>query len=185
MNSFGTWTKVDLTDLINAPFHNSNNNDPKAINFWNYLSTQVERGFPSMTIVETFLKKAKGVSDPHTNKKLMNVMWPPTDEDTSIPITKRFLEGTLEGMKIWTYDGEIATVIIRLVQGRYHLVDPRDLLKFGESDIKILSAFQINAEPLYEPAIKEYTSMAGSIIQIGLWAGAYKKANDDILEHKL
>ncbi|XP_076954749.1 protein FAR1-RELATED SEQUENCE 5-like [Bidens hawaiensis] len=108
---------------------------------------------------------------------MVNVMWPPTDKVKSIPISKRFPEGALDEMKFWTYDGVTTTVIIRLNKRQYRLVDPKDLLKFREKDLKTLSRFQITAEPLYEPAAKEYTGMVGVIIREGLWADppAYKE----------
>ncbi|XP_076934915.1 protein FAR1-RELATED SEQUENCE 5-like [Bidens hawaiensis] len=60
-----------------------------------------------------------------------------------------------------------ATVIIRLQKGKgqYGFVDPKDLLKLGERDIKTLSKFQIIADPIFEEAAKEYTRMAASIIR--------------------
>lgn len=183
MKNFKTWTKVDLTDLINAPYHNPSN-DPKASKFWNFLKNQVDNKFPTMPTAESFLKKASGVRDPHTGKRMVNVMWPATEKVKSIPLTKPFPEGALDDMKFWTYDHATSTVIIRVNKGQYRIVDPRDLLRFSERDIKKLGEFQISSEPLFEAAAKEYTGMVGAIIRTKLWAGAYREADADVLEQE-
>lgn len=77
-----------------------------------------------MSTVESYIKKAKGVIDPHTKKTMRTVMWPPTDKVNSISITKRFPKGALDNMQLLAYDGETSYVVIRLGKCQYKIEDP-------------------------------------------------------------
>ncbi|CAI9269869.1 unnamed protein product [Lactuca saligna] len=61
-----SWTKVDLIELVEAPFHNPSN-DPHGTNFKLFLENQIKKKFDGMTTAESFVKKTKGVIDPSTN----------------------------------------------------------------------------------------------------------------------
>jgi hypothetical protein len=183
LKRFGSLTKVDLSDVINAPFINPSN-DSRAKLFWQFLRRQVDLGFPTMPTAESFLKKAKGVIDPSTGKTFVNVMWPPTNKLKRIPLSDAIPDGSLDKMQFWTYDNATATVIIRLDKGQIRLVDHRDLLKFGEKDIKTLSKFQIIADSDDEVCAKQFTSMVASIIRTGYWAGGLQDADVNIMEEE-
>ena len=109
-NDFSSLSKVDLSELSATPFYNPSN-DPHATNFKTFLENQVRRGFDGMKTIESFLKTAKGVYDPITNKSIKNVMWPPTKQLTKIPITKNFCYGTLCNMLYWVYDEATTSVV--------------------------------------------------------------------------
>ena len=46
-NNFGSWKKVDLTELANAHFYNPSN-DPLGSDFKRFLENQVKRKFDGM-----------------------------------------------------------------------------------------------------------------------------------------
>ena len=88
-------------------------------------------------------------------------------------------------MRFWTYDPQTATVVIKCKNGKgqYRHVDPRDLLKFHENDIKTLSTHQISvADNLFEEAVTEFTRMVVSIVNTGLWQGGLQDAVVDYME---
>jgi len=69
---------------LKAPFHNPSND----LNGWalkKFLEDIAKSNFKEMTTAQSFLKKASGVIDPHTNKPMMNVMWPRTKQAKTIP----------------------------------------------------------------------------------------------------
>ncbi|KAL4573531.1 hypothetical protein LXL04_020341 [Taraxacum kok-saghyz] len=114
-----------------APFHNPSN-EPKAWAFKSSLEDQAKKNFTRMKIASSFTKKAEGVINPHKNKTMVNVMWPPTAIVKSVPISKRFPDGTLDAMQFRVYDEATSTVVIPMLKTQIRLVDPKDLLKFGE-----------------------------------------------------
>ena len=71
-------TKVDLSELSATPFSNPAN-DPRGTDFKLFLENHVKRLLDGMKTSESFLKRAKDVFDPKTNKKFTNVMWSPID----------------------------------------------------------------------------------------------------------
>ena len=108
----------------------------------------------------------------------MNVMWPSTAKAKSVPISKRLPDGTLDTIQFWVYDEATTTVVIRLKSTQIRLVDPKDLLKFGERDIHTLSNFQIMTEnSIFEEAAKVFTGMVATIIEKKLWAGALDRTD--------
>nr|KAJ0225461.1 hypothetical protein LSAT_V11C100048600 [Lactuca sativa] len=144
---FMSWTKVDLSELIHAPFHNPTN-DTMAWSFKNFLEIKAKNNFEDLKTFSSFTKKAKGVIDPHTNKTM----------------------GT-------------ATVVIKLKKNQFRIVDPKDLLKFGEHDIHTLSNFQTIIEnELFEAVVKDFNGMVATIIDKKLWAGAFDQANLHLVE---
>ncbi|CAI9279086.1 unnamed protein product [Lactuca saligna] len=76
---FLSLTKVDLFELIHAPFHNPTN-DPMAWSCKSFLEDKAKNNFEGMKTVSSFTKKAKDVIDPRTNKTMVNVMWLPTKQ---------------------------------------------------------------------------------------------------------
>ena len=131
-----------------------------------------------MKIASSFLKKAKGVRLPLTNKTVVNVMWPPTDKVKSVPISKPLSDGSLHIMQFWVYDEATSTVVIRMEKTQIRLIDLKDLLKFGEHDIKKLASKQIMTDNLiFEPAAKAFTLMGATIVDKRLWAGALEDAD--------
>ncbi|CAI9281522.1 unnamed protein product [Lactuca saligna] len=137
---FLSWTKVDLSELIHAPFHNLTN-DTMALSFKNFLEIKSKNNFEDLKTTSLFTKKAKGVIDPCTNKTMVNVMWPPTKQAKRIRLPKCLPEGSLDTIQYWVYDEATVMVVIKLKKNQFRVVDPKDLLKFREHDIHFLSNF--------------------------------------------
>ncbi|CAI9299407.1 unnamed protein product [Lactuca saligna] len=140
-----SWTKVNLTELVHAPFHNPTN-DPMAWAIKKFLEDKAKQNFKGLKTASSFVKKVMGVIDPNTNKTMVNVMWPPTNKVKRIPITLRIHDATLNDLLYWVYDEAATSVVLKLKKDHIRLVDPRDLLKFGEHDIHILSRRQLMVE---------------------------------------
>ncbi|CAH1416304.1 unnamed protein product [Lactuca virosa] len=144
--------------------------------FTNFLEIKAKNNFEGLKIASSFTKKAKDVIDPRTNKTMVNVMWPPTKQAKRIPLPKRLPEGTLDKIQFWVYDEATTTVVIKLKKNQFRIVDPKDLLKFGERDIRPLLNFQIIAEnELFEAATKAFTRMVATIIDKKLWEALLTK----------
>ena len=86
---FMSWTKVDLSELIHTPFHNLNN-DTMAWSFKNFLKIKAKINFENLKTASSFTKKDKGAIDPHTNKTMVNFMWPPTKKAKRIPLPSAY-----------------------------------------------------------------------------------------------
>lgn len=96
-NDFCSWTKVDLTELFDAPFHNPSN-DLLGTDFKLFLENRVKREFNGMKTVDSLFKKLKGVFDPCTSRTINNVMWPPTKQMKQILIVPHLPDGSLQNM---------------------------------------------------------------------------------------
>ena len=170
--AFTSWTKVDLSELSNAPFYNPTK-DNAAWNFKRFLENQVKQGFPNMSTAESVLKKDRGRRDPQTGKRLKKVVWPATAKVKLIPMPAPIADGALSEFEFWYFDGVTAVAVVRTRTHQYKLIEPRDLLKFGENDIKLLARTQIKVpEPIFEEAAKEFTKYAALIANRRIWHGA-------------
>ncbi|KAL7606254.1 hypothetical protein Lser_V15G18890 [Lactuca serriola] len=184
-NDFCSWTKVDLTELSNAPFHNPSN-DPRGTDFKLFLENQVKRKLDGMKTADSFVKKVKGVFDPNTNRTIKNVMSPPIKKMNQIPIIQQPPDGSLLNMKYWVFDEATATAVIKLATGVIRLLEAKDLLKFGERDIRTLVKHQIVVNnDILEIAAKEFTGMVGEIINKRMWAGALGSSDVMIVDKPL
>ncbi|CAI9304250.1 unnamed protein product [Lactuca saligna] len=115
---------------------------------------------------------------------MVNVTWSPTKQAKRIPLPKCLREGTLDSMQFWVYDEATMSVVIKLKRNQYRIVDPKDLLKFGERDIRTLSNFQIIVEnELFETVAKAFTGMVTIIIDKKLWNGAFDQAYVHLMEN--
>nr|KAJ0184478.1 hypothetical protein LSAT_V11C900461930 [Lactuca sativa] len=76
-----------------------------------------------------------------------------------------------------------STMVIKLKKNQFRIVDPKELLKFGERDICTLSNFQIIVEnELFEAATKAFTGMVATVIDKKLWAGDFDQADVHLVE---
>ena len=172
-SQFSSFTAVDLCEVIRASFYNPSNN-ADAWNFKGFLEDQKKKFSSFKTAKSTFVE-VEGVRDGKTSKQFKNVMWPPIDKENIIPIAKPLPDGSLREAKFWVYDDVTTTAVIRLPKTQIRLVEAKDLLKFGNKDIKRLSKMQIMCpNPLFEEAAKDYTSMIAVILDNKIWAGALK-----------
>lgn len=66
IHDFNSWTKVDVSELSRAPFHNPSQN-PSVFKFKQFLDKQLKDKFPSMKTAKALIRKDKFVLDPETN----------------------------------------------------------------------------------------------------------------------
>lgn len=97
VHDFSSWTRVDLSELSNAPFSNPSN-DPRSNHFKLYLENQVKNGYTGMKTAKSILKQFPDVIDPKANKPFKTVMWPPTNQVRQIPILHNFCDGSLKNI---------------------------------------------------------------------------------------
>ena len=110
-------------------------------------------------------------------------MWPPTTNAKKIPITQHLPDGSLNDLLFWVYDEVTTTMVIKMKKDQIRLVDPRDLLKFGEHYIHTSSKHQLLVEnEMFEAAGKDFTNMLATIIDKKLWAGALGDSDLHIVE---
>ncbi|CAI9278995.1 unnamed protein product [Lactuca saligna] len=91
---------------------------------------------------------------------------------------KKFLEDKLkQNLKA------IPTVVTKLKKDQILLVDPRDLLKFGEHNIHTLSKHHLMVEnEMFEVAANAFIGMITTIIDKRLWAGALADSDVHLVE---
>ncbi|CAI9279204.1 unnamed protein product [Lactuca saligna] len=146
-----SWTKIDLSELIHATFHNLTN-DTMSWSFKNFLEIKAKNNFEDLKTASSFNKKAND---------------------------------TLDIIKFWVYDDATTMVVIKLKKNQFRIIDPKDLLKFGECDIYTLLNFQIIVEnELFEAAAKAFTGMVATIIDKKLWAVKFDQADVHLVDKR-
>ncbi|KAJ0878136.1 hypothetical protein HanRHA438_Chr10g0436301 [Helianthus annuus] len=163
---FQSFTKVDLTDLVNKPYVDDKPNGPGYM-FFERLKREVAKGFPSMRTADTTVKPAKGIRDPYTNKRMKIVHWPATDKEKTIPLVRKIPKGALKTMHFWAYNERLGQAVI-VCDGdeSYCLVDQIDLLNLAPEDLAVLASNQIRATEKYEEIAKGWTSAVASVMHI-------------------
>ncbi|CAI9271189.1 unnamed protein product [Lactuca saligna] len=164
---FNSWTKVDLVELLRAPFHNPSE-DPSASIFKRFLDRQVKENFLSMKTERALYRKEKEILDPESGEPMKIILWPATKQQKEIPIPQHFHEGYLDKMEFWPYDDETATAAIKFKDQEQvlRLISANDLLRFRERDIRTSSHHQIICKKaVMEAAAKEFTANMATIIK--------------------
>ncbi|KAF5818050.1 hypothetical protein HanXRQr2_Chr02g0060301 [Helianthus annuus] len=163
---FQSFTKVDLTDLSNAPYVDDKPGGP-GYAFFERLKREVARGFPSMRTADSIVKPAKGIRDPYTNKRMKIVHWPATDKEKTIPLVRKIPKGALKTLHFWAYDERLGqAVIVCGGNASYCLVDQIDLLNLAVEDLEVLASNQIRVTEKYEEIAKGWTSAVASVLHI-------------------
>ncbi|KAM0026494.1 hypothetical protein Hdeb2414_s0020g00558841 [Helianthus debilis subsp. tardiflorus] len=163
---FQSFTKVDLTDLSNAPYVDDKPNGP-GYAFFERLKREVAKGFPSMRTADSIVRPAKGIRDPYTHKRMKIVHWPATDKEKTIPLVRKIPKGALKTMHFWAYDERLGqAVIVCDDDASYCLVDQIDLLNLAVEDLEVLASNQIRATEKYEEIAKGWTSAVVSVMHI-------------------
>ncbi|MFS7956816.1 hypothetical protein Hanom_Chr07g00658971 [Helianthus anomalus] len=136
--------------------------------FFERLRREVARDFPSMHIVESIVTPAaKGVMDPHTNKRMKIVSWPSTDKEKTLPLAKKIPKGALKTMHFWAYDARLGQVVIVCDDDvNFCLVDQVDLLNLAQEDLVVLARNHIRATEKYEEVAKGWIAAVASVIHI-------------------
>ncbi|KAM0052321.1 hypothetical protein Hdeb2414_s0007g00246901 [Helianthus debilis subsp. tardiflorus] len=161
-----SFTKVDLTDLSNAPYVDDKPNGP-GYAFFERLKREVAKGFPSMRTADSIVRPAKGIRDPYTHKRMKIVHWPATDKEKTIPLVRKIPKGALKTMHFWAYDERLGqAVIVCDGEASYCLVDQIDLLNLAVKDLEVLASNQIRATEKYEEIAKGWTSAVASVMHI-------------------
>ena len=112
-SKFSSFTSVDLSEVVRAPFYNTSDNI-QAWDFKRFLEDQVKKGFSGFPTSKSTIEKIPGLRDGKTGKIFKNVMWPPTDKEKIIPIARPLPDGSLRSMRYWVYDDNSTTTVIRL-----------------------------------------------------------------------
>ncbi|MFS7974516.1 hypothetical protein Hanom_Chr09g00869711 [Helianthus anomalus] len=74
-SQFELGTKIDLQNLLRAPYHDSDPNQRgRGWAFHSKLEKEVKNDFPNMKFVESYLKKNHGVRDPRTKRMINTVI---------------------------------------------------------------------------------------------------------------
>ncbi|KAJ0870678.1 hypothetical protein HanRHA438_Chr11g0503141 [Helianthus annuus] len=163
---FQTFTKIDLTNLANAPYMDDKPGGRGHL-FCERLKREVLRGFPSMHTAESLVKPLKGVRDPYTNKRMKAVHWPATDKEKVIPSVRKIPKGALKTLHFWAYDERLGQAVIVCDDDvNFRLVDQVDLLNVAYEDLQVLAQNQIRATEKYEEIAKGWTAAVASVIHI-------------------
>ncbi|KAJ0612012.1 hypothetical protein HanHA300_Chr01g0022361 [Helianthus annuus] len=130
---FQTFTKVDLITLSRSPYVDDKLGG-RGYLFFERLQREVARDFPSMRTAESIVTPAaKGDRDPHTNKRMKILSWPPTDKEKTIPLVKKIPKGPLKTMQFWAYDERLGQAVIVCDDNvSFRLIGQVDLLKLDK-----------------------------------------------------
>ncbi|MFS7979343.1 hypothetical protein Hanom_Chr10g00926231 [Helianthus anomalus] len=123
-------------------------------NFYNKLQKQAQVNFKDMNLVQSFIRVHEDVIDPSTNQQLKTVMWPPTKQTNTVPLLKDLPDNSLKDSQFWMYDPVTGQTVIVCANEEYRVLDVKDLMCFGENDIKLLGRTQIRSDPKYEVCAK-------------------------------
>ncbi|MFS8008262.1 hypothetical protein Hanom_Chr14g01270601 [Helianthus anomalus] len=122
-----------------------------------------------MKTAESNIRRNPGVSAPFNKRTIKYVIWPLTDKEKIIPITRKLEKGILRNLKFWAYDPKMAEAVIVTQEQSIQIPNSYDLMSFHEEDIVVLSNHQ-SCNDKYEVCAKEWTSDAANIRRHHLFA---------------
>ncbi|MFS7938766.1 hypothetical protein Hanom_Chr05g00443631 [Helianthus anomalus] len=172
-DAFESWTAVDLRKLSNAGFHDQTKNPNCKIgwNFFNKLQQQARVNFKDMKLAQSIVQEDEEVVNPATSKPYKTVVWPAIKQTKSVPLLKELPDNSLKDLQFWMYDPITSQAIIDCDNTEYRFLDTRDLMFFGENDIKLLAKTSIQSDPQYEVCAKSWTCSIAQIMGFKLWSG--------------
>ncbi|MFS7953519.1 hypothetical protein Hanom_Chr07g00619641 [Helianthus anomalus] len=172
-DAFKSWTAVDLRELSNATFHNQTVNPNYKIrwNFFNKLQQQARVNFKDMKLAQSIVQVDEEVVDPATGKPYKTMKWPATKQTKTVPLLKELPDNSLKDLQFWMYDPIIGQAVIVCDNAEYRFLDTRDLMCFGENDIKLLAKTRIQNDPQYEVFAKSWMGAVAQIMGFKLWSG--------------
>jgi hypothetical protein len=88
-----------------------------------------------------------------------------------VPLPKEVPDNSLSNLKFWMYDPLTGQAVIVCENAEYRFLDSKDLMCFGENDIKLLGRTQIQSDPEYEILAKNWTVAVAQILAYGMWFG--------------
>ncbi|KAJ0726026.1 hypothetical protein HanPI659440_Chr12g0465591 [Helianthus annuus] len=168
---FESCTKIDLKSLLRAPYYDPEPNQRgRGWAFQSRLEKEVKSNFTTMKTAESEIRRNPGVRDPFTKRIVKSVIWPPTDKEKIIPLTRKFEKGILKNLKFWAYDLKMVEAVIVTEEQSIRISNSYDLMSFQEEDILVLSNKQIRCHEKYKVCAKEWTTAAANIIRHHLFA---------------
>ena len=111
-SQFTSFTAVGLQEMLRATFYNPSNNI-EAWDFKKFLEDQAKKGFSGFPTAKSRIRIVPGLLDESGNT-YKHVMWPPTKKEKVILIARPPPDGSLRNMKLWVYDDDSTTAVIRL-----------------------------------------------------------------------
>ncbi|KAJ0788354.1 hypothetical protein HanPI659440_Chr05g0190741 [Helianthus annuus] len=124
-----------------------------------------------MKLAKSFPLEHEDVLDPATNKPFTTVMWPPTKQSKIVPLWKELPDNSLKDLQFWMYDPTTGQAVIMCENAEYRVADTKDLMRFGENDIKLMGRTKIRSDPQYEVCAKNFTASIAHITLFKLWSG--------------
>ncbi|MFS7919541.1 hypothetical protein Hanom_Chr03g00213851 [Helianthus anomalus] len=138
--------------------------------FYSKLEKEVKNNFPTMKTVESEIRRNPSVRDPFTKRTVKSVIWPPTDKEKIIPISRKFAKGILKNFNFWAYDPKMAEAAIVTEEQLIGIPDTFDPTSFHEEDILVLNQHQIRTNNKYEECAKSWTDAVTNIVRNRLFA---------------
>ncbi|MFS7933962.1 hypothetical protein Hanom_Chr05g00385931 [Helianthus anomalus] len=171
--AFESQTAVDLRELSNAGYHEQTKNPNYKIgwDFFNKLQQQARVNFTDMKLAQSTIEEDEEVLDPATGKPYKTVRWPATKQTKTVPLLKELPDNSLKDLHFWMYDPITGQAVIVCDNVEYRFLDTRDLMCFGENNIKLLAKTQIQSDPQYEVCAKSWTGAIAQIMGFQLWSG--------------
>ncbi|KAL9992264.1 hypothetical protein Hdeb2414_s1195g00991031 [Helianthus debilis subsp. tardiflorus] len=124
-----------------------------------------------MKLAQSFVLEHEDILDHSTNKPFKTVMWPPTKLRKTVPLLKELLNNSSKNMQFWMYDPVIGQAVIVCATEEYRVADVKDVMRFGENDIKLLGRKQIMSDLQYEVCAKNFTAEVAQITLLKLYSG--------------
>ncbi|MFS7934930.1 hypothetical protein Hanom_Chr05g00397461 [Helianthus anomalus] len=121
--------------------------------FFNILQQQEKVNFNDTKLAKSFPLEHEDVLDPATNKSFTTMMWPPTKQSKTVPLLKELPDNSLKDLQFWMVAGV------------------KDLMHFGENDIKLLGRTQIRSDHQYEVCAKTFIDSIAKITLFKLGSG--------------
>ncbi|MFS7989908.1 hypothetical protein Hanom_Chr11g01052441 [Helianthus anomalus] len=57
-----------------------------------------------MMVAESYLKKSRGIRDPHTKRTARTIIWPSTNKEKVILVARKFVKGILKNFQFRAND---------------------------------------------------------------------------------
>ncbi|MFS7907299.1 hypothetical protein Hanom_Chr01g00069561 [Helianthus anomalus] len=99
-SQFESWTQIDFKTPLHAPYY-----DPylskkgRGWAFHSHLESEVRTNFATMKTAEPIVRRNPGVRDSFNRRTVKSIIWPPTDKEKIIPLTRKFEKGILKKFK--------------------------------------------------------------------------------------
>ena len=111
-SQFHSFTALGIQEMLRAPFFNDSENN-QAYSFRRHLINQARRGFPNFEVAQPRVTVVRDLYD-ENDRPFKQVMWPPTDKEKAIPMAKPLPDGSLRTIKLWVFDHNSLSAVIRL-----------------------------------------------------------------------